>query len=31
MRIDQGTQRVRHDVADGARLMASFVGSRGSR
>lgn len=27
MRIDQGTKRVRHEVADGVRLMAFSLGS----
>jgi hypothetical protein len=27
MRIDQGTRRVRHEVADGVRLMAFSLGS----
>jgi len=27
MRIDQGTKRVRHEVADGMRLMAFSLGS----
>ncbi|VXC02164.1 hypothetical protein [Aeromicrobium sp. 9AM] len=27
MRIDQGTRRVRHEVADGVRLMAFSLGA----
>ena len=27
MRVDQSTKRVRHDVADGVRLMAFSLGS----
>jgi hypothetical protein len=27
MKVDQGTRRVRHEVADGVRLMAFSLGS----